>query len=199
MSQSNSADAIRLESGATIGLIGGGQLGMFFTQAAQKLGYRVVCFCQSKSEPIGKFADGLVLAPFDDVSAIEEFIEKCDVVTDEFESIPPATLAAVDQRCTLRPSLNIIHTTQNRAKEKTFLQENNIPTSPFALVNSREDLGAGVAQLGGDTVLKTASGGYDGKGQWSLTTDSDLDAIWEATNGRPCTLCLLYTSPSPRD
>ena len=188
MSQSNSADAIRLEPGATIGLIGGGQLGMFFTQAAQKLGYRVVCFCQSKSEPIGKFADGLVLAPFDDVSAIEEFIEKCDVVTYEFESIPPATLAAVDQRCTLRPSLNIIHTTQNRAKEKTFLQENNIPTSPFALVNSREDLGAGVAQLGGDTVLKTASGGYDGKGQWSLTTDSDLDAIWEATKGRHCTL-----------
>ena len=188
MSQSNSADAIRLEPGATIGLIGGGQLGMFFTQAAQKLGYRVVCFCQSKSEPIGKFADGLVLAPFDDVSAIEEFIEKCDVVTYEFESIPPATLAAVDQRCTLRPSLNIIHTTQNRAKEKTFLQENNIPTSPFALVNSREDLEAGVAQLGGDTVLKTASGGYDGKGQWSLTTDSDLDAIWEATKGRHCTL-----------
>ena len=188
MSQSNSADAIRLEPGATIGLIGGGQLGMFFTQAAQKLGYRVVCFCQSKSEPIGKFADGLVLAPFDDVSAIEEFIEKCDVVTYEFESIPPATLAAVDQRCTLRPSLNIIHTTQNRAKEKTFLHENNIPTSPFALVNSREDLEASVAQLGGDTVLKTASGGYDGKGQWSLTTDSDLDAIWEATKGRHCTL-----------
>jgi len=188
MSQSRSVDAIRLEPGATIGLIGGGQLGMYFTQAAQKLGYRVVCFCQSQDEPAGKFADDLVLAPFSDASAIETFVQKCDVVTYEFESIPPATLAAVDQRCTLRPSLSIIHTTQNRAKEKTFLKENTIPTSPFALVNSREDLEAGVAQIGGDTVLKTSSGGYDGKGQWSLTSDSDLDAIWEAAKGRPCTL-----------
>ena len=188
MSQSRSVDAIRLKPGATIGLIGGGQLGMFFTQSAQKLGFRVVCFCQSQSEPIGKFADELVLAPFDDASAIETFIEKCDVVTYEFESIPPATLATVDQRCELRPSLRIVHTTQNRAKEKTFLKENNIPTSPFALVNSRESLEAGVAQLGGDTVLKTSSGGYDGKGQWSLTSESNLDAIWEAAKGRPCTL-----------
>ena len=188
MSQGRSVDAIRLQPGATIGLIGGGQLGMYFTQAAQKLGYRVVCFCQSQEEPAGKFADDLVLAPFDDPSAIETFVEKCDVVTYEFESIPPATLAAVDQHCELRPSLSIIHTTQNRAKEKTFLKENNIPTSPFALVNSREDLEAGVAQLGGDTVLKTSSGGYDGKGQWSLTSDSNLDAIWEAAKGRPCTL-----------
>ena len=188
MSQSRSVDAIRLQPGATIGLIGGGQLGMFFTQSAQKLGYRVVCFCQSQAEPVGKFADELVLAPFNDESAIERFVEKCDVVTYEFESIPPATLAAVDQHCTLRPSLGIIHTTQNRAKEKTFLQENDIPTSPFALVNSRESLESGVAQLGGDTVLKTSSGGYDGKGQWSLTSQSDLDAIWEATKGRPCTL-----------
>ena len=188
MSRSRLVDEIRLEPGATIGLVGGGQLGMFFTQAAQKLGYRVVCFCQSQAEPIGKVADELVLAPFNDAAAIETFVQKCDVVTYEFESIPPATLAAIDQRCTLRPSLNIIHTTQNRAKEKTFLKENNIPTSPFALVNSREDLQAGVAQLGGDTVLKTSSGGYDGKGQWSLTSDSNLDSIWEATKGRPCTL-----------
>jgi len=178
----------QLKPGATIGLLGGGQLGMFFTQAAQKLGYQVVCFCQRKDEPVGKFADELVLAPFDDQSAIAAFVEKCSVVTYEFESIPPATLEAVEQHCALRPSLRIIHTTQNRAKEKAFLQESGIPTSPFAIVRSREELETGVSQLGGDTVLKTSSGGYDGKGQWSLTPDSDLDAIWEATKGRPCTL-----------
>ena len=183
-----SANETPLQPGSTIGLIGGGQLGMFFTQSAQKLGYRVVCFCQRDDEPVAKFADELVLAPFDDPAAIEEFVQKCSVVTYEFESIPPATLAAVDQRCTLRPSVNIIHTTQNRAKEKTFLRENKIPTSPFAIVTNRDELEVGVRQLGGDTVLKTSSGGYDGKGQWSLTPDSDLDAIWEAAKGRHCTL-----------
>ena len=70
-----------LKPGSTIGLLGGGQLGMFFTQAAQKLGYRVVCFCQREDEPVGKFADELVLAPFDDTSAIKAFVEKCSVVT----------------------------------------------------------------------------------------------------------------------
>ena len=130
--------SIVLEKGSLIGLLGGGQLGMFFTQSAQELGYRVCCFCQSEQEPVIKYADETVIASFDDIDAIHKFIEKCDVVTYEFESIPPATLAAVDRSCTLRPSLEIIHTTQNRAKEKSFLREHEIPTAAFAFVTSHE-------------------------------------------------------------
>ena len=102
MNESNpSADQTTLKPGSTIGLLGGGQLGMFFTRSAQKLGYRVACFCQREDEPVGKFADEFVLAPFDDPSAIKAFVEKCSVVTYEFESIPPATLEAVNQHLSL--------------------------------------------------------------------------------------------------
>jgi 5-(carboxyamino)imidazole ribonucleotide synthase len=185
---SNDSSSRPLEKGDLIGLLGGGQLGMYFTQSAQKLGYRVCCYCQSPQEPAVRFADESVIAPFDDVDAIQKFVNLCDVVTYEFESIPPGTLEAISNSCLLRPSLEIIHTTQNRAKEKTFLRSNQIPTANFAIVNSLADLQSAVAELAGDSVLKTASGGYDGKGQWSLTSESDLAAIWEATKGRSCTL-----------
>jgi 5-(carboxyamino)imidazole ribonucleotide synthase len=180
-----------LPKGSMIGLVGGGQLGMFFTQAAQRLGYRVCCFCNRDDEPAARFADEVVCGSFDDDSAIEKISSLCDVVTYEFESIPPATLEAISSRCQLKPALNVVQTAQNRSFEKNFLREHGIPTSDFQIVDSFETFKSGMALLASDCVLKTSTEGYDGKGQWLVSADASdesLAEIYQETEGRHCTL-----------
>lgn len=180
-----------LPTGSMIGLVGGGQLGMFFTQAAQRLGYKVGCFCNRDDEPAARFADEVICGDFLDADAIDRFSRLCQVVTYEFESIPARTLAAIHAHCPVMPSLEVIKTTQNRAFEKRFLRKQNIPTSDFEIVDSLESLRAGVAALGCDCVLKTSTDGYDGKGQWRIAADSSpetLSEIHEQMDGRHCTL-----------
>lgn len=176
-----------------IGLVGGGQLGMFFTQCAQKLGYRVCCFCNHSDEPAAKFADEVICAPFTDQKAIESLCAKCEVVTYEFESIPAETLSAIDQRSKLMPSLKVVQTAQDRSIEKTFLRDNDLPTSEFAIIESMDDLVEALSEdrFSGSTVLKTARDGYDGKGQWKLRsnqTQTELAEVWNEVAGRKCTL-----------
>ena len=180
-----------LEKGTMIGLVGGGQLGMYFTQSAQQLGYRVCCFCNRDDEPAARFADQVICGPFDDASCIKELTAACSVVTYEFESIPAATLGAIDQSISLLPSLKVVQTTQNRALEKQFLRDHEIPTSPFAIVDSKESLIAGLQQLDSAAVLKTSTDGYDGKGQWKIganASDADIERVWQEVDGRHCTL-----------
>lgn len=191
MPDTSSATAETLPAGSTIGIVGGGQLGMFFTESAQRLGYRVCCFCQRKDEPAAQLADEVVLGAFDDQDCIAELVSKCEVVTYEFESIPPETLARIDQQRPLDPSLRVIHTTQDRALEKQFLSDSKIPTSQFCIIESIDDLRQGVKTIAGATVLKTARDGYDGKGQWKLSADPDAEElanVWEQVGGRKCTL-----------
>ncbi len=180
-----------LEKDKMVGVVGGGQLGMFFTQSAQSLGYRVCCFCNQPDEPAARYADEVITGSFDDAACIDRLTRMCEVVTYEFESIPAATLAAIADKVQLRPSLSVVQTTQNRALEKQFLADNGIPTSPFAIVDSLETLVAGVRQLDGAAVLKTATDGYDGKGQWKIDSGADrsrLEAIHQEVAGRTCTL-----------
>ena len=180
-----------LPEGSTIGLVGGGQLGMFFTQAAQRLGYRVCCFCNREEEPAAQFADEVICGAFSDQTAIDSLCAKCEVVTYEFESIPPETLSAIDARVELMPSLSVVQTTQDRALEKRFLKDNGIPTADFYIIESLEALTSGLENLGGAAVLKTARDGYDGKGQWKLRGDesaAELEDVWEQVADRKCTL-----------
>ncbi|QEG22688.1 N5-carboxyaminoimidazole ribonucleotide synthase [Mariniblastus fucicola] len=191
MTGNENSAASPLPEGSTIGLVGGGQLGMFFTQAAQRLGYRVCCFCNHEEEPAAKFADVVVCGAFSDRQAIEELVSNCDVVTYEFESIPPETLAMIAARTRLMPSLEVVQTTQDRALEKTFLREHRIPTSEFRVVKSLAGLSESLQQLNGAAVLKTARDGYDGKGQWKLRGDEtpeQLGSIWNEVSDRKCTL-----------
>ena len=191
MTANTDSAATPLPEGSMIGLVGGGQLGMFFTQAAQRLGYRVCCFCNKETEPAARFADEVVCGPFTDKGAIDLLVAKCDFVTYEFESIPPETLAAIDQEATLMPSLAVVQTTQDRALEKVFLKEHNIPTSEFAVVETLPELIEAIQKLSGPTVLKTARDGYDGKGQWKLRgdeTEADLESLWDQVADRKCTL-----------
>ena len=191
MTGNTDSDVTPLPEGSMIGLVGGGQLGMFFTQAAQRLGYRVCCFCNQETEPAARFADKVVCGPFADKDAIDSLVARCDVVTYEFESIPPETLATIDQKAALMPSLAVVQTTQDRALEKAFLKEHNIPTSEFAVVASLPELIEATQKLSGATVLKTARDGYDGKGQWKLGGDeseADLGSLWDQVADRKCTI-----------
>ncbi len=191
MTQTEDSAVSPLPEGSLIGLVGGGQLGMFFTQAAQRLGYRVCCFCNHDDEPAARYADEVICGPFTDEACIESLVSKCEVVTYEFESIPPSTLAAIDRETTLMPSLAVVQTTQNRAFEKAFLRDHNVPTSDFSVVDTWDDLVAGLEALGSAAVLKTARDGYDGKGQWKLGGDETAEAlqkIWIEVADRKCTL-----------
>ena len=178
-----------LPCGATLGVLGGGQLGMFFTQAAQQHGFRVCCFTASDEDPAAQFADELVIGPFDEAPLIERFGKSAAVATYEFENIPPDTLRHVASLSPMAPGLHVIHSTQDRLREKRLLQEAGVPLAPFAAVESSEQLQAARRELGGgDFILKTATEGYDGKGQWALDDRTDSREAWAAAEPNRCTL-----------
>ena len=109
------------------------------------------------------------MAPYDDLDAVREFADGVSAVTLEFENIPAATAQAAASRVPVRPGGHVLHTTQHRLREKTFLQQYGFPLAPFKAVRSLNELHDAVAALGLPAVLKTAGWGYDGKGQRTLT------------------------------
>lgn len=172
-----------IRPGATLGLLGGGQLGRMFALAARRLGYRVHALDPGHDCPAGQVADLEVRAHYNDVYAAQALAKGVDVMTVEFENIPAATLEAVAQVCPMHPGASVLHTVQHRLREKTFLQEFGFPVTPFRVINSLADLKAAVAELGLPSVLKTASFGYDGKGQQKLVEGTDLQEAFRALDG----------------
>ena len=174
--------------GATIGVLGSGQLGRMFAIAARRLGYRVRTFSPDYDTPTGQVADVEVTASYDDLEAVAAFARKVKVITFEFENVPAAAAEVCSQYCPVRPAHSVLHTTQQRLREKMFLSANGFPVAPFHHVRSAEDLRAGVARLGLPAVLKTADFGYDGKGQFRLTSADQIDAAWQGIGGRESVL-----------
>ncbi len=175
------SDVIR--PGATLGLLGGGQLGRMLTLAARNLGYRVHALDPGHDCPAGQVADLEVRAHYNDVYAAQALARGVDVMTVEFENIPSETLEAVAELRPMRPSAFVLHTVQHRLREKRFLLGNGFPVTPFREVNTEGDLRDAVHALGLPAVLKTASFGYDGKGQQRLVEGSDLAAAHAALKG----------------
>lgn len=169
--------------GASLGVLGSGQLGRMFAIAARRLGYRVHVLSPDFDTPAGQVADLEVRASYDDLDAIAKFAQGVSVVTFEFENVPAATTAAAEKFAPVRPSGNVLHVTQNRWREKSFLRDNGIPVTPFWRVQSLEQLKAAVKESGLPAVLKTADWGYDGKGQAKLTAESDLEEVWSKFAG----------------
>jgi 5-(carboxyamino)imidazole ribonucleotide synthase len=174
--------------GATLGVLGSGQLGRMFAIAARRMGYRVHTFSPDRETPTGQVADREVTAAYDDLDSLRDFARGVQVVTFEFENVPAASVEAVAEFAPVRPSAFVLHTAQHRAREKTFLANAGLPVTPFALIDSEADLTAAVARLGCPAVLKTASFGYDGKGQAKVASASDALAAWEKLNRQPCVL-----------
>ncbi len=163
---------------STLGVLGSGQLGRMFAIAARRMGYRVHVLSPDDDTPTGQVADRELRAKYDDLEAVAEFARGVSVVTFEFENVPAATTDVCERFCPVRPGGNVLHTTQNRIREKTFLRDAGIPVTPFWPVRTKEQLQAALAESGFPAVLKTAEWGYDGKGQAKIASLGDADAVW---------------------
>jgi 5-(carboxyamino)imidazole ribonucleotide synthase len=154
-----------------------------FALDARRMGYRVHTFSPDSDTPTGQVADLEIAASYDDLQEVARFAANVSAVTFEFENVPAATAAAAAQVAPVRPGGNVLHTTQNRLREKTFLQQNGFPTTPFRPIRSLHDLQVATRELGCPAVLKTASFGYDGKGQSKIGSyEEALAAIGDSTN-----------------
>jgi len=147
-----------------------------FALAARRMGYRVHTFSPESDTPTGQVADVEMQAAYEDLDAVRRFASGVRVVTFEFENVPAATAAAAAERAPVRPAGHILHTTQQRLREKSFLSSSGFPTTRFAAVRSMEDLHRAVREVGLPAVIKTASFGYDGKGQANATTLAEAEA-----------------------
>jgi 5-(carboxyamino)imidazole ribonucleotide synthase len=174
--------------GSTVGVLGSGQLGRMFAIAARRMGYRVHTFSPDEDTPTGQVADLEVNAPYEDLDAVCKFASAVSVVTFEFENVPAATAAAAARCAAVRPSGPVLHTTQHRLREKTFLSHAGLPLTPFRRVASRGELTQAVEELGIPAILKTADFGYDGKGQFRIRNTGDLDQAWLAVGEREAVL-----------
>ncbi len=166
--------------GSVIGVLGSGQLGRMFTIAARRMGYRVHTFSPETDTPTGQVADVEIKAHYDDLNAVRGFASAVDVVTFEFENVPSATAQAAAERAPVRPDGLILHTTQNRLREKTFLSRHGFPVTPFKAIASLAELKAGLAEFGCPAILKTAGFGYDGKGQVKIKAMDEAEAALAA-------------------
>ena len=174
--------------GSTIGVLGSGQLGRMFAIAARRMGYRVHTLSPDEDTPTGQVADFEINASYEDVDAVRRFASGVDVVTFEFENVPATAAAAAAECAPVRPGGYVLHVTQHRLREKTFLSEAGLPVTPFQRVRSLEELQAATRKLGLPAVLKTAGFGYDGKGQYRMKTAQDLAAAWEAVGEQEAVL-----------
>lgn len=172
-----------LPPGATIGMLGGGQLGRMSALAAATLGYRTHVFCPDRDAPAMQVTPLHTQASYDDQEALAEFAAAVDVVTFEFENVPAATAAFLAERVPVRPSPEVLHICQNRLREKDFLRGIGVPTTRFAEVSGIDSLTRVVRDIGRPCVLKTAEMGYDGKGQVLIRAQSDLAQAWQEMAG----------------
>lgn len=175
---------IRLEPPATLGVVGGGQLGMYFVRAAKAMGYRTIVLEPDPRSPAAVVADRHLCVPYDDESALAVFADACDAVTVEFENPPPEALAWLSQHVLLRPSAEAVAIARDRGAEKRFLQDAGVPIAP-CVVFDEEPV---TSDVGFPALLKTAELGYDGKGQIRVHDEAELRAAWRVLGGVRCVL-----------
>jgi 5-(carboxyamino)imidazole ribonucleotide synthase len=172
-----------LPPGATIGILGNGQLGRMAALAAARLGYLCHVYGPEADAPANQVSAAATVAAYDDAAALSRFAQSVDVVTFEFENIPLATVEILEPLVTLRPSAKVLSICQHRLREKQFCNSVSVPTADYRAAESLEDLTAAVEAIGRPCILKSAELGYDGKGQVRITADSDLAEAWNAMRG----------------
>jgi 5-(carboxyamino)imidazole ribonucleotide synthase len=177
-----------LSPGATIGILGGGQLGRMLSVAASRLGFRTHVYDPSTNPPAGHVADRVTTAAYDDLTALRAFAASVDVVTYEFENIPAEALDALDAIRPIRPNRRALAVSQDRILEKDFLTGLGLTVAPYAAVQSLDDLHAAIARIGTPAILKTTRLGYDGKGQTRLRSTDDAANAHASMNGAPSVL-----------
>ncbi|MES2913896.1 MAG: 5-(carboxyamino)imidazole ribonucleotide synthase [Pseudomonadota bacterium] len=176
-----------LPQGATIGILGGGQLGRMLSVAASRLGYRCHIY-EPGAAPAGDVALTVTTAPYEDQTALRAFAASVDVITYEFENVPTSALDILESLKPIRPNRRALAISQDRISEKSFLYDLGLQTAPWAAVNSEADLRAAAEKLGLPAILKTTRLGYDGKGQVKLETEDDVPAAWASMANAACVL-----------
>jgi 5-(carboxyamino)imidazole ribonucleotide synthase len=169
----------RILPGATIGVLGSGQLGRMFAIAARRMGYRVHTYSPDRDSPTGQIADVEIDAPYEDLDRVRQFASAVDVVTFEFENVPAPTAEAAASCTLVRPAGEVLHTSQHRLREKTFLSRHGFPVTRFEAIREEADLCRVVPDFG-PGILKTAGFGYDGKGQYRVAELADARSAWGA-------------------
>jgi len=170
---------------ATLGVIGGGQLGKFFARAAIDMGYRVAVLDPDPRSPAMLLAHERIVAPYDDAAALDRLSAVCAAVTVEFECVPAGSVSRVEARCVTAPRAETIAVLQDRIREKRFARAIGLAVTPFACVIAAQDL-AGAGCYPG--ILKLARQGYDGRGQFQVADVAAALAAWRELGGAPCIL-----------
>ena len=161
----------------TLGIIGGGQLGQMTAAAAFEMGIKTVVFTDQEKSVASQKADQTIVANYNDFAALKNFANLCDVITYEFENIPVETVGFLEEIGKIFPSSKVLKITQNRILEKNFLNSIGVKTVDFCEIKTKEDLILGFERFG-KSILKTATLGYDGKGQFKIEQKSDIEDIW---------------------
>ena len=161
-------------------MLGSGQLGRMFAISARLMGYRVHTFSPETDTPTGQVADLEINASYYDLDAVKQFARGVSVVTFEFENVPAETARAAAEHAPVRPDGSVLHVTQNRLREKTFLSGHGLPVTPFQPIRSLKDLQLGLEEFGCPAILKTAGFGYDGKGQVKLESKDQAESAYRS-------------------
>jgi len=177
-----------IRPGATLGLVGGGQLGRMFTVAARTLGYRVTVLDPDPLSPAAEFATGHLNTAYTHPVSLDELAQKCAAITTEFENAPAEALLTLAKRTVVRPSGNAVSIAQDREREKTFIASQGLPVGPFAVVANESDIEPALAKVRLPAILKTARFGYDGKGQAAIASKADLERVFADWKRVPCVL-----------
>ncbi|MBK8119856.1 MAG: 5-(carboxyamino)imidazole ribonucleotide synthase [Sulfuritalea sp.] len=172
---------------ATLGMLGGGQLGRFFVIAAHELGYRVVVLDPDAQSPAGRSADQHLVAAYDDPDALNRIAETCVAVTTEFENVPAGSLAYLSKFMPVRPGADAVAICQNRSAEKDFLRQHGFPHAPCADIRAEADIAQAAAGLF-PGILKVARFGYDGKGQVRVASRAEALLAFRQLKQEPCVL-----------
>ncbi|UOF92225.1 5-(carboxyamino)imidazole ribonucleotide synthase [Fodinisporobacter ferrooxydans] len=169
----------RIIPGSTIGILGGGQLGRMIALKAKEMGYRIVCMDATEDSPCGQVADTEFVAPLDDLTSARQLANNSDVITYEFENVSDEMLDILEKECYLPQGAELLTLTRHRIREKQALQTIGAPVAPWRPIGTWQDLREAVKQIGIPCVLKTTTGGYDGKGQYVIRKEEDLEAAWQ--------------------
>lgn len=160
-------------------MLGGGQLGRMMAMAAVQLGYKTHIYCPETDNPAEQVAHKATHASYEDLEALTKFAGTVDVVTYEFENIPVATVEALSEKVAIFPNSKVLHISQDRLSEKTFLNELDIKTAPFSAVSNVDEAARALEAISYPAVLKTRRFGYDGKGQAIVKSVDDLQQAWQ--------------------
>jgi len=171
----------RLQAPARIGIIGGGQLGRMLAMEAKRMGHHVTVLDPTTNSPAGQVADVQIAASFNDADSIRRLAQVTDVLTYEFEHIDANILFELEKEgCCIYPSANTLKIIQNKYTQKAFLKDNGLPVPEFRRISGREDIEKALMELGTPLILKTCTGGYDGKGNFILNCMGELDSMPES-------------------